>query len=78
MHFYIDWARFKSLKDTNSWTIYYKAHGSSSYSLWTGTGNHQLRSVIEGADKTDFEDNYKTGATAVACEGDALSRLLTF
>jgi len=74
----IDWARFKSLSDTNSWTMYYQAQGSTSYCVWAGTVNHQLETIIEGSDKTDFEDNYKTGATVVTCRGDALSRIVTF
>jgi hypothetical protein len=78
MYITVDWARFESLSDTNSWTMYYKAHGSTSYSLWCGTSNHQLRCMVEGADKTDFDDNHKTGSTSVACEGDALTRLITF
>jgi hypothetical protein len=78
MYFYINWARFKSLVDTKSWTIYYKAHGSSSYSLWTGNNNHQLRTTPEGSDKTTFENDYKSEATSVTCEGDALSRIITF
>lgn len=78
MKILIDWARFKSLKDTNSWTMYYKAQGTTAYRLWCGTDNHVLDCTIEGADKTDFEDNYKTGATSTACEGDAMSRILTF
>jgi len=74
----VSWARFKSLKDTNSWTIYYIQYGSTSYSLWTGTNNYQLRANVENADKTDFVDNYKTNATPVACEGDALTYIVIF
>lgn len=78
MRILVDWARFKSLKDTNSWTIYYKTQGSTAYRVWCGTNNHQLEAIIESTDKTDFENNYKTGATVVACEGDAISRIVTF
>lgn len=74
----IDWARLKSLKDTNSWAMFYKLQGTTGVSVWCGTENHQLACTISGTKKDDFDDNYKSGATTVGCEGDALSRIITF
>lgn len=78
MYFTVDWTRFESLVGSNSWTIYYKTQGSTAYRLWAGTDNHQLECDVEGTDKTDFDDNHKSESTSVACEGDALSRIITF
>ncbi len=55
-----------------------KLQGSTGVAVWCGTTNHQLVCAIDGSDKTDFDDNYKSGSTAVNCEGDALSRIVTF
>ena len=74
----IDWSRFKTLVDDNSWTVYYKLQGSTGVRAWAGTNNHQLHVILEGSNKDDFDDNYKSGATVVGCEGDALSRIITF
>lgn len=73
------WARTKSLKDTNSWTFYYfKNNSLLRYTVITGTANQQLVCSLKDADATDFEDNYKSGATEVVSTWDAFTYLVTF
>lgn len=73
------WIRTKALKDSNSWSFYYfRDNSDPRYTIITGTSSHQLVCCVRDTEATDFEDNYKSGATEVASTWDALTYLVTF
>lgn len=71
-----DWATLKVIKTLYSIPLYYVQDGAT-YTVLEGTLYHQYWTVLkESADITDFVSNYKTAATAVLSEDDAISRIL--
>jgi hypothetical protein len=68
-----NWASFKSVKDNYLYVIYYVTDGAN-YIVYSGDRFTTYLCVIKpGADKTDFDNNYKAAATSVSNESEAIA-----
>jgi hypothetical protein len=70
-----DWSSLKQIRTDNNLTFYYVQDGVQ-YSVITGDRDQVYSTVIrEAADITDFETNFKSGATVVLSIDDATSKI---
>lgn len=71
---HIEWSTLKTAKARDSFVLYYTTRDLATKTYGVFGTNHVCFMVTEvtGADGTDFEDNYKTNAVAVASESDAM------
>jgi len=80
MSFSIKWADLKTLKNANSWQLYYieqknLAEVVDSYIVVTGNVNNQYHTKCQLTDKTDFETNFKSASTKVDLIPEAISQI---
>jgi len=71
-----DWATLKGIKTLYGIPMYYIQDGTT-YTVVEGSLYHQYWTVLkESSDITDFVNNYKSAATSVLSEDDAISKIL--
>jgi hypothetical protein len=72
----VQYGTWKSLVDDAAWTVYWYPGKGSSYHIYTGHRDYAFISLAKGADKTDFETNYKVVGNECGGHEDALAKLI--
>lgn len=66
----------KTARSDNAWGFCYTEEiAATHFVVYCGDRDTKLYAIVKGADATDFNDNFKAGATSVASEGLALSKI---
>lgn len=75
---YINYDLWKSIVDTNSFTVYERPLDATSCHLWAGAADIVYRSNVEAAGFAAYETDFPAGPTrvAVADEDEALARII--
>jgi hypothetical protein len=73
----VQYSTWDSVATANpTWALYYRQNGEGDYEIYTGHEDFVFISFAQNADKTAFETDHKTGATAVASRDDAVALLV--